>query len=118
MAEPQLAHPFFGGSHLLPEPLSRAVDDAADLAEALARKDEEHWLLSLLTHFGAGHEAVLDAFQARFGRPGETPGERASVEGQTYFWQRYAEAIEAALREDPVSANDLAHETIARYRLS
>lgn len=113
---PQLAHPFFGGSHLLPEPLSRAIDDAADLAEALARKDEEHWLLSLLTHFGTGHEAVLEAFQVRFGRPGETPAERVSVEGQTYFWQRYAEALEAALREDPIAARDVTEEVIARYR--
>ena len=114
----ELAHPFFGGSHLLPEPLSRAVDDAADLAEALARKDAEHWLLSLITHFGTGHEAVLEAFQVRFGRPGETSTERASVEGQTYFWQHYAEALEGALREDPIAARDLTEEVIARYRFS
>lgn len=113
---PQFAHPFFGGSHLLPAPLSRAIDDAADLAEALARKDEEHWLLSLLTHFGTGHEAVLEAFQVRFGRPGATHSELASVEGQTYFWQRYAEALEAALREDPIAARDQTEEVIARYR--
>lgn len=102
----------------MPEPLSRAVDDAADLAEALARKDEEHWLLSLLTHFGTGHEAVLEAFQVRFGRPGATRSERASVEGQTYFWQHYAEALEAALREDPVAAQDLVEAVIARYRFA
>lgn len=113
---PQLAHPFFGGSHLLPEPLSRAIDDAADLAEALARKDAEHWLLSLITHFGTGHETVLEAFQVRFGRPGETSTERASAMGQTYFWQRYAEALEAALREDPTLARDVTEEAIARYR--
>lgn len=113
---PKLAHPFFGGSHLLPAPLSRAIDDAADLAEALARKDEEHWLLGLLTYFGTGHEAVLEAFQVHFGRPGETFLERASVESQTYFWQRYAEALERALREDPLAARDLTEEVIARYR--
>ena len=113
---PQLAHPFFGGSHLLPEPLSRAVDDAADLAEALARKDEEHWLLSLMIYFGPGHDEVLEVFQNLFCDPAAAPLERASVEGQTYFWRRYSEALERALREDPIHARDLAEAAIARYR--
>lgn len=116
MTLPQLAHPFFGGSHLLPEPLRRAIDDAADLAEALARKDPEHWLLSLFIHFGTDHEAVLEAFQAHFGRPGTTRAERYTEEGQTYFWQHYAEAFESALREDPVAVRDVTEEVIARCR--
>lgn len=115
----KLAHPFFGGaSHLLPPALSQVIDDAADLAEALARKDEEHELLQLLIDFGPDHWATLEAFQIRFGRPGATALERASVDGQTYFWQRYAEALEAALREDPVSAREIAEEVFFRYRFA
>ena len=115
---PQLAHPFFGGSHLLPELLRRVIDDVADLAEALARKDEEHWLLILLVHFGTGHEELLEAFQIRFGRPVMTRTERDTAEWQTGFWLQYAEALEAALHEDPIAARDIVEKAIARYRFS
>jgi hypothetical protein len=114
----KLAHPFFGGSHLLPEPLSRAIDDAADLAEGLARLNPDHELLDLFVDFGPDHQATLEVFWARFARPGATATERSSVEGQTYFWQRYAEALEAALREDSAIAQDPVEEVIARYRFA
>lgn len=116
MAQPQLAHPFFGGSHLLPEPLSRAINDAADLAEALARINPEHELLDYFVGFDPAPEAVLEGFQIRFGQLGTTRAERYTEAGQTYFWQRYAEALETALREDPVAAGDMTQEVLARYR--
>ncbi len=99
------AHPFFGGSNLDP-PLSRLIDDAADLCEALARLDPEHELLDLFIGFGPAHEATLTAFQVRFSRPGATVAERNTAVGQWYFWRGYIDALDAALRRDPVAAKD------------
>jgi hypothetical protein len=99
------AHPFFGGSNLDP-PLSRLIDDAADLCEALARIDPEHELLDLFVDFGPDHAVTLEAFQIRFAPPGATAEERQTLAGQWHFWRAYVDALDAALRRNPIAAQD------------
>lgn len=111
----QLAHPFFGGSHLLPELLSRVIDNAADMAEVIARINPEHELLDYFVGFDLDPEVILEKFQVRFGRPGATCAERYTEAGQTYFWQRYAEALKVALHEAPFAACDRTKEVVAGH---
>lgn len=81
MSVPKLAHPFFGGFLLLPEPLSRAINDVADLAEALAQLNPEHELLEYFAGFEPDVETVIESFQVRFGRPMATRTERYTEAG-------------------------------------
>lgn len=107
------AHPFFDGSNLDP-PLSELVTLAADLAEALSRLQPEHELLEFFTHSGEDHEEVVEAFQIRFGLPGASRAERYTLRGQHYFWQKYTEAFDAAIREDRSRAQDTYLSLVAR----
>lgn len=69
-----------------------------EAGERLFKQDPNHELLRL---FYQRDEAVWEEFQDRFGPEDIAPEERRGLPTQTYFWERYCHALEAACGDIP-----------------